>query len=138
MSNKAYLFAISFLTVEMTMISVTSSGVERSLFQKVSEISPLHFVSVEMTVLCHSERSRGISCQTTSEISPLHSVPGEMTVFCHSERSRGISCQTASEISPLHFVTVEMTMISVIPSEAEESLVKRRQRFLRSTPFRSK
>jgi len=82
---------LHFVPVEMTMYYVTSSGVERSLFQTVSEISPLHFVPVEMTVFCHSERSRGISCQTASEISPLHFVPVEMTVLCHSERSRGIS-----------------------------------------------
>jgi len=38
-----------------------ASEVERSLCQTAVEISPLHFVPVEMTVFCHSERSREVS-----------------------------------------------------------------------------
>jgi len=48
-------------------------------------------------------------------------------------------CQKAVEISPLHFVSVEMTQIVFVTSSVvEESLVKQRLRFLRSTPLRSR
>jgi len=66
--------------------------------------APLRFGRDDTNSICHLERSRGISCQTTPEISPLHSAPVEMTriVVVTSNVVERSLCQTTPEISPLH------------------------------------
>jgi len=59
---------------------VKRSGTEESLVkQRLRSLDSASLQSRWHPSLCHSERSRGISCQTTVEISPLRFAPVEMT-----------------------------------------------------------
>jgi len=115
----------------MTMYYVTSSGVERSLCQTASEISPLHlahkclcarFRSKWQCIMSPRAESRGLFAKQCQRFLRSTSFWSKWQFFVIPSGVERSLCQTASEISPLHFVSVEMTMYYVTSSGVERSL----------------